>query len=133
MAPADDPRSAPASACKLRWSASSNVAAPVLSWRCRVAEPTGTILQLVRHLVQLARAGIKEVVVEALVEQRGHTGNGRRLLNTDEHCEALGISRSKHDGLVAAGMPFVRVGATKRYLLDETIEWMRGHDEGRAA
>jgi len=49
----------------------------------------------------------------------------KQLLNVDEACEFLSISRTKLYDLKKEGMPYIKLGNTIRFDKDQILEWVR--------
>lgn len=81
----------------------------------------------------LRHAAVKAALAEVLDELSPAQAERPELLTPDGLCAQLQISRSKLDGLVLAGLPYVTVGSTKRFILAEAIQWARSHDERKVA
>ena len=75
---------------------------------------------------------VRQVLANALGELLQADRERPELSTADELCAQLRISRSKLDALVAAGLPSIRVGSTRRFRLADVIVWLRSQDEGRA-
>lgn len=50
-------------------------------------------------------------------------------VNTAELMDALSISRSTVNRLVKRGLPHIWVGATRRFLVAEVIEWLKNDQQ----
>jgi len=74
---------------------------------------------------------IKRAVGEALDEHREAVRP--LLLDRRGIAQALGIGTTSVDRFRKAGMPFVRLGDSPRYIVDECIAWLRGQREPLAA
>lgn len=72
------------------------------------------------------RSELREIIREAVTTSPDVTN--RDLLTPDELCAQLSISRSKLDSLNTAGIPHVRVGSVRRYILAEVIGWLRAQE-----
>lgn len=93
--------------------------------------PADAIAELVASL--LRSEPVRTALAEVLAEVTPSQTIAPAVLTSDELCEALRISRSKLDGLVGAGLPYLRVGSTRRYQLSAVLEWLREQDEQEAA
>jgi hypothetical protein len=80
----------------------------------------------------LKHAAVKAALAEVLDEMSPAQSERPELLTPDGLCTQLQISRSKLDGLVAAGLPYVTVGSTKRFRLHEVINHLRSREEKAA-
>lgn len=81
--------------------------------------------------VQMLREQVKEAVAEALAEVvPARQPAAPALLTSDELAQSLKVSRSKLDELVRAGLPFVKVGSTRRYELAEVLNWLKFNTSG---
>lgn len=68
---------------------------------------------------------IREALAEVLAGAIPARQPAPALLTSDELAQQLRISRSKLDELAKEGLPFVRVGSTRRYELAEVLNWLR--------
>lgn len=80
--------------------------------------PPGLILTTPEQL----QAIVAEAVAAALGEQA--PAGTRRLLDRHQLGAAFSCSASKVDDLRRSGMPFLRVGESPRYDIDECIAWL---------
>lgn len=81
----------------------------------------------------LKHAAVKAALAEVMAEVAPAQGERRETLTSDELCDQLRISRSKLDTLVSVGLPCIKVGSARRFILAEAIQWAREHSEGKAA
>lgn len=65
------------------------------------------------------RAAVAEVVAEVVVEPRP------ALLDRGRFAREVSVSPATVDRLVREGLPFVRVGADRRFDLAECVAWLR--------
>lgn len=81
-------------------------------------------------LAQMLRDEVRAAVAEALAEATPARQPPPALLTSDGLAQQLQISRSKLDELVREGLPFVKVGATRRYELAEVLNWLKFNTSG---
>jgi len=79
-------------------------------------------------VVTLTAAQLRALVIDAiepLVADLLEGRQSRRLLDSSELSQALGVSAAQVGKLVRDGCPHVMAGACRRYDLDEVIAWLR--------
>ncbi len=65
------------------------------------------------------------VAITPIVESLGEGRPPRKLLDSSELAQALGVSGPTIKKLVAQGLPHTMVGSCRRFDLDEVIGWLR--------
>lgn len=83
--------------------------------------------------VQLLREQVKAAVTEALAGALPAQQPAPALLTSDELAQQIQVSRSKLDELVRAGLPYLRVGSTRRFELPAVLSWLRSQTDDEAA
>jgi hypothetical protein len=79
-------------------------------------------------VVMMTRAELKALVREAAEEARvlAASNPGCALLDRNAIAAALGCSATTIDSLRKRGMPWVRLGESPRFELEDCLSWLRG-------
>jgi excisionase family DNA binding protein len=87
------------------------------------ADPLGEALA--RVLGPMLEPMIKRVMIETLAEVQAAEPPGRRLHDAREVGVAIDASRATVYRLVEEGLPYVLVGDTRKFDLDEVLAWLK--------
>ncbi len=68
--------------------------------------------------------------VSAAFAEREPAASAPTLLDRRALAATIGVSVAKVDRMVRAGMPWIRVGAVKRFDLQQVREWCEGRTDG---
>lgn len=92
------------------------------------ADPLGEALA--RVLGPMLEPMIKRALIEALAEVQAAEPPGRRLHDAREVGVAIGCSSATVNRLVREDMPYVLVGDTRKFDLDEVLAWLKTRTRG---